>query len=206
MLVTRSGINNIVFGLYSKIITIATRYSLLRTQFKDNKGQEIPVLDYQTQQAKVISRIGQVYAFMFTCKSINELSDFVFQEASKGRFDRLNEAHTLTSATKAYITFEALNNSEVARRSAGGHGFHMYSGMVGAQHEISTCVTLEGISYLIQDNLLYCCSKQLDSCSSLWQECKKERNWTRVSSIFRSWPRENSPWRSQRTILTVHSL
>ena len=58
MLVTRAGINNMVFGLYSKIVTIATRYSLLRTQFKDNKGQEIPVLDYQTQQAKVISRIG----------------------------------------------------------------------------------------------------------------------------------------------------
>lgn len=83
---------------------------------------------------------------MFTCKSINELSDSIFQEASKGRFDRLNEAHILTSATKAYITFEALNNAEVARRSAGGHGFHMYSGMVGAQHEMSTFVTLEGIS------------------------------------------------------------
>lgn len=79
---------------------------------------------------------------MFTTKSINDLSFFVFQEASMGKFDRLNEAHVLTSATKAYITFEALNNSEVARRSAGGHGFHMYSGMVGAQHEISTCVTL----------------------------------------------------------------
>ena len=39
MLVTRSGINNIVFSLYSKIITIITRYSLLRRQFKDNKGE-----------------------------------------------------------------------------------------------------------------------------------------------------------------------
>ena len=47
-----------VFSYYSKIVTIITRYSILRRQFKDNKGEEIPVLDYQTQQAKVISRIG----------------------------------------------------------------------------------------------------------------------------------------------------
>ena len=38
MLVTRSGINNIVTTLYSKIVTIITRYSLLRRQFKDSKG------------------------------------------------------------------------------------------------------------------------------------------------------------------------
>jgi acyl-CoA oxidase len=58
MLVTRSAITNIVVNKYSKIVTIATRYSLLRKQFKNAKGEEIPVLDYQTQQAKVISRIG----------------------------------------------------------------------------------------------------------------------------------------------------
>ena len=36
MLMTRSGINNIVLNQYSKIITIATKYSILRTQFKNS--------------------------------------------------------------------------------------------------------------------------------------------------------------------------
>ena len=105
-------------------------------------------MDYQTQQAKVISRVGEVFTYVFTSRAIDDLAAFVYAEAKQGRFDRLNEAHTLTSATKALITFEALNNSEVARRAAGGHGFHMYNGMVGAQHEISTCVTLEGTSLI----------------------------------------------------------
>lgn len=65
----------------------------------------------------------------------------MYQEAKKGRFGRLNEAHVLTSATKAYLTFEGLNNAEIARRAAGGHGFHMYSGMVGLIHELSPSLT-----------------------------------------------------------------
>ena len=87
-----------------------------------------------------------MFTGLFTSKAINNLATYVYSEAKQGRFDRLNEAHMLTSATKGYITFETLNNAEVARRAAGGHGFHMYNGMIGAQHEISTCITLEGTS------------------------------------------------------------
>jgi hypothetical protein len=78
MLTTRSAITKNVVGQYSKIVTIAVRYSILRRQFKNAKGQEIPVLDYLTQQAKVISRIGELYAFVFTSKNIIELSNNVF--------------------------------------------------------------------------------------------------------------------------------
>ena len=74
MLMTRSAITHVISNQYSKIVTIATRYSLLRRQFKNKKNEEIPILDYQTQQAKVISRIGEAYAFVFTHKSINSLA------------------------------------------------------------------------------------------------------------------------------------
>ena len=70
MLVTRSGLTRLVGSMYSKIVTIITRYSLLRKQFKDEKGEEIPVLDYQTQQAKVISRIGELFGYIATSKAI----------------------------------------------------------------------------------------------------------------------------------------
>ena len=70
MLITRSNITRILLSQYSKIITIITRYSLLRKQFTDSKGKEIPVLDYQTQQVKVISRIGEVYACVASEKRI----------------------------------------------------------------------------------------------------------------------------------------
>jgi len=50
MLITRSNLTKILANVITKIATIATRYSLLRRQFKDGKGEEIPVLNYQTQQ------------------------------------------------------------------------------------------------------------------------------------------------------------
>ena len=68
---TRSAVNNVIVSEYSKILTVATRYSLLRKQFKNKKGEEIPILDYQTQQAKVISRIGELYSYLFTAHAIN---------------------------------------------------------------------------------------------------------------------------------------
>jgi hypothetical protein len=39
------------------------------------------------------------------------------------------------------MTWEANNKAEVARRSAGGHGFHLYSGMIGTQLELSPALT-----------------------------------------------------------------
>lgn len=65
MLLTRAGIISIIAGSVARIATIGTRYSLARTQFKDKKGQEIPVLNYQTQQEKVIPRIAEAFAFRF---------------------------------------------------------------------------------------------------------------------------------------------
>lgn len=38
MLMTRSGITQILANSLSKVSTIATRYSLVRKQFKDQKG------------------------------------------------------------------------------------------------------------------------------------------------------------------------
>ena len=58
MLLTRSGLTKILANQLVKATVIATRYSIVRTQFKNAKGQEIPVFDYQTQQEKVIPRIA----------------------------------------------------------------------------------------------------------------------------------------------------
>lgn len=42
----------------AKASTILTRYSLVRSQFKDDHNKEIPILDYQLQQDKIIPRIA----------------------------------------------------------------------------------------------------------------------------------------------------
>ena len=58
MMYIREGISVDLPKLYASAIIIATRYSFFRKQGVDGEKQELTILDYQTQQAKVISRIG----------------------------------------------------------------------------------------------------------------------------------------------------
>jgi acyl-CoA oxidase len=91
MLITRSGIPIICHYGLSKACVIGVRYSLYRTQFKDTKGAEIPILDYQIQQEKVLVRVAECFAHMFGAHSIRDIARKVFSDANqRGTFERLN--------------------------------------------------------------------------------------------------------------------
>lgn len=74
MLVTRSFIPIVAAHALAKASTIMTRYSLVRTQFKDDNGKELPILDYQLQQDKVLPRIAEAYALLFGADKIYNTS------------------------------------------------------------------------------------------------------------------------------------
>lgn len=133
MLKVRSLIPRGIFFNLSKAITIVIRYSLIRTQFKDNRGVEQSVLNYQLQQEKIFPRISETYATLFAIKSITDLSNQILNEAKEGNFKNLNEAHVLTSAVKAICTKDGLQGLETLRRASGGHGYSSYSGLPALQ-------------------------------------------------------------------------
>jgi acyl-CoA oxidase len=78
MLMTRSNLTQVAFDFISKGTTISVRYSLVRHQFKNNEGKKTPIVDYQTQQEKVIPRRAESYAALFTYQSIQKLGADVF--------------------------------------------------------------------------------------------------------------------------------
>jgi hypothetical protein len=108
MLTIRASIPLIVFYNYSKGITILIRYSLARGQFKDAKGVEMPILNYQLQQEKLFPRLGEVYANLFAIKTIMSMAKDVLAEAKGGNFSRLNEAHIVASSVKGLTTKDGL--------------------------------------------------------------------------------------------------
>jgi alkylation response protein AidB-like acyl-CoA dehydrogenase len=130
MLKIRAIIPKSVFFGISKGAVILTRFSLSRKQFKDNKGKEVPLLNYQLQQEKIFPRIAESFASLFAKNTVDELADFVFAEAKlHNRFNHLNETHTITSGVKAILTRDGLRGLEILRRAAGGHGYSSYSGI-----------------------------------------------------------------------------
>lgn len=108
MLMIRSVIPYLTYIKTSKAVTILTRYSLFRKQFKDNKGADIPVLDYQLQQEKIFPRIAEVFAIFFSFKVVIELSSKILSDAQQNKFDHLQEGHLITSSIKALSTKDSL--------------------------------------------------------------------------------------------------
>ena len=60
--------------VYASAITIAARYSCYRKQFKDSAAQEIPIIDYQLQQEKIIQRVAEYYAVSTAGNQVSEIA------------------------------------------------------------------------------------------------------------------------------------
>jgi acyl-CoA oxidase len=62
MMPVRELITCVAMRNYAIPIIIAVRYSLFRRQFRNGQKEEISIIEYQTQQDKIISRIAEYYA------------------------------------------------------------------------------------------------------------------------------------------------
>jgi acyl-CoA oxidase len=83
MLTIRTRIPISCYYSLSKAVTIATRYSLIRKQFKNDSGNEITIFDYQLQQEKIIPYIAETYATFFAFSYCTEMAVSVLKDASE---------------------------------------------------------------------------------------------------------------------------
>ncbi|KAJ3347933.1 acyl-coenzyme A oxidase [Allomyces javanicus] len=119
--------------------TIGTRYSTVRTQFgSDAQGKEFPILEYQTQQRKVLEPLAASFAFMFAGRMMEDLVANVASPAD------LKRAHLVSSCLKVAVTHETSAMLEDLRRSAGGHGYAKSSGLVDLVNTYVQMITVEG--------------------------------------------------------------
>lgn len=112
-----------------KASTIATRYSLLRKQFKDSNGNEIPIYNYQLQQEKLFSQICKAYGMCFATRQARSLIQQNVINAKKGDFSLLGSAHILLSGYKALFTWWETRGVLKLIQACGGHGYSQYSGL-----------------------------------------------------------------------------
>ena len=73
MMSTREGMINQTPKGYASAIIISTRYSFFRKQGLGADKEEINILEYQTQQEKVLSRIAEYYAITVAGSKIRNL-------------------------------------------------------------------------------------------------------------------------------------
>ncbi|MFT3875434.1 MAG: acyl-CoA dehydrogenase [Propioniciclava sp.] len=127
-----------------KALSIATRYSLKRTQFRlPGLGAEIPLLDYQAQQRKLLPNIAKAYAYGFAMNELalqlQRVTDAAGADPKAGR-----ELETRAAGMKAMLTRWANDTIQVAREACGGAGYLTENGLTLLRQDADVFATFEG--------------------------------------------------------------
>lgn len=130
----------------AKGLTIAIRYGISRTQFKDKAGsiEERPIIDYQTHQFKLIPLLSQWYAFTFVYKKLMDEFVDLKMKIKQGDLSEIGNLHTISSGTKAFYTWMVQKGLEEWRQSWGGAGYLLASGLPSLVSDYTVQVTYEG--------------------------------------------------------------
>ncbi|NWS42333.1 ACOX2 oxidase, partial [Probosciger aterrimus] len=128
-----------------KACTIAIRYSVVRRQSKLKPGEEeAKILDFQTQQEKLLPHLAAAYAFHFINNYLQELFDRGYEEIQRENFNMLPELHAFSSGFKAMVTQYCASAVEVCLRACGGHGYSLLSGLPSLCTRILASCIYEG--------------------------------------------------------------
>uniref|UniRef100_A0A671LY97 Acyl-coenzyme A oxidase n=1 Tax=Sinocyclocheilus anshuiensis TaxID=1608454 RepID=A0A671LY97_9TELE len=121
--ITRMALVNLKLG-----VTVAVRFSATRRQFGPKEDEEIPVLEYQLQQWRLIPFLAAVYALEhFTRSFCMNFVEFQIGLLMKDKSDRQaelgREIHAMSCASKPLGSWTAQRGIQECREACGGHGY-----------------------------------------------------------------------------------
>ncbi|KAL1379947.1 hypothetical protein pipiens_014546 [Culex pipiens pipiens] len=143
----RVGICGIANMYLMKAISIAIRYSASRKQFgPDDKSEEWPVLEYQSQQYRLYPHLANAFTIkMFTLWFAKIYGEIFLKTLTGERVEHVGmEIHALSSAAKAICTWAARDGIQESREACGGHGFLKLSTLGDLRGDNDPNCTYEG--------------------------------------------------------------
>ena len=144
MMLTRSLLMSSNYAYLFKSLTIATRYALIRKQFKTSEGDEIRIFDYKMQKEKLFSEMAKAYAMStanFFCKNL--LYENI-RRCGKNDFSLLQKIHITLAGYKALFTWYNSKGQLRLLQACGGHGYLDYSGIGPILRDVVPDTILEG--------------------------------------------------------------
>ncbi|MEJ1276738.1 acyl-Coenzyme A oxidase 2 branched chain [Cricetulus griseus] len=128
-----------------KSCVIAVRYSVIRHQSHLRPSDpEAKILDYQTQQQKLLPQLAMSYAFHFLATKLLEFFHSSYNAILNRDFSLLPELHALSAGMKAMISDFCTQGAEICRRACGGHGYSKLSGLPTLVTQVTASCTYEG--------------------------------------------------------------
>ncbi|XP_068627061.1 acyl-coenzyme A oxidase 1-like [Battus philenor] len=145
MVFVRVLIVNNMANLLSKAVTIAVRYSAVRRQSQLKPNEPEPqILDFVTQQHKLLIAIATCHAFFINAMWLWEVYFGVTKQLAKGNLENLPELHALACCMKPLTTMDSMYLVEKCRLACGGHGYMLSSNLPQTYGLVTAASTYEG--------------------------------------------------------------
>ncbi|KAL8594946.1 hypothetical protein ACOMHN_038743 [Nucella lapillus] len=134
----------------AKAATIAVRYSCVRRQSEIQPGAgEVQVMDFQTQQYRLLPQVANAYALWLTGVSMVRFYFDTTAQINQGAYGGMAQLHALSAGLKAVSSWVAGEGVEVCRLACGGHGYSLASGLPKIYVDVTPACTYEGENYVM---------------------------------------------------------
>ncbi|XP_051503389.1 peroxisomal acyl-coenzyme A oxidase 3-like [Myxocyprinus asiaticus] len=145
----RVGITRMAMVNLKLAVTVAVRFSATRRQFGPKEDEEIPVLEYQLQQWRLIPYLAAVYALEHFTKSFTmNFVEFQIGLLMKDKSDRQSELgreiHAMSCASKPLGSWTAQRGIQECREACGGHGYLAMNRLGDMRNDNDPNCTYEG--------------------------------------------------------------
>lgn len=138
-------------GVLKTALTIAVRWSAVRRQFGPPGQPEIAILDYQSQQQRLMPLLAASFAFHFARKYLAER--YTLLKKGNPSEALVAEVHAMSSGLKAHITAFTASAISVCREACGGHGYSALNRLGQLRNDHDIYQTFEGDNTVLMQQL-----------------------------------------------------
>ncbi|XP_063914468.1 peroxisomal acyl-coenzyme A oxidase 3-like [Zophobas morio] len=152
--VARIGVIGAMECYGTKALTIAIRYAAVRRQFGPSDGEEVPILEYQSHQHRLLPYLSVMYVARFFSSYLSEIIEGLFLDSSpKQNAESLSaaaaELHALCSASKSVLGWMVRDAIQECREACGGHGYLKVAGIGHIRDDFDAVSTYDGENHVL---------------------------------------------------------
>ncbi|KAJ8382932.1 hypothetical protein SKAU_G00037100 [Synaphobranchus kaupii] len=150
----RVGIMGMSVANLKVAMTVAIRFSATRRQFGPTEDEEVPVLEYQLQQWRLIPYLAALYAINTFSKSffmnfVEFQVGLLLKDSSDRQAELGREIHAIACSIKPLASWTAQRCIQECREACGGHGYLAMSRFGDLRNDNDPNCTYEGDNNVI---------------------------------------------------------